>query len=152
MKWLNASRNKSHFNFFLNNCADFNRKALNVLFPGAVRRSFVFDAGMTTPKQLAHRMHRYSRKHPELGFVVSVLPQVPGNLPRSGQVYGVTESFVKTKVYLYPLAILQPEGIGTVIAVGLLDWRYSIQTAAEGAAELGTEELSSALEEPSEFQ
>lgn len=125
MRWLNENRGDDHFNFFFANCSDFVRQLLNVLYPGSVRRDFVFDAGMTTPKQLASSLHHYARHHPELEYEVGVLPQVPGTTSRSGHTYGVTQSFARTKLYLYPLAILQPVGIGSVIAVGFCDHRYS---------------------------
>ena len=131
--WLNRRSNRSHFNLIFNNCADFLRQALNVLYPGAVRRSFIFDAGITTPKQLAYRLHRYATHHPDVHFEVSLIPQVPGELPRSGRAYGITESFAKTKPYLYPLGILQPIGIGTVVAVGVADRRYDVHREGDQA-------------------
>jgi hypothetical protein len=130
MKWLNRRRNRTQFNFFFSNCSDFVRQMLDVVFPGAIHRNLFFDAGMTTPKQLASGLHRYAARHPELELETFELPQVPGNIPRSGHLYGVTESFVKSKSYLLPLAILQPIGIGGVAALGVADHRYSGQTDA----------------------
>jgi hypothetical protein len=124
MEWLNRRPNRAQFNFFFSNCADFARQMLDVLFPGAVHRNFLFDFGMTTPKQLESSLHRYAMRHPELGFEVYELPQVPGNIPRSGHLYGVTESFAKSKPYLLPVAILDPIGIGSVEALGIADHRY----------------------------
>jgi hypothetical protein len=80
---------------------------------------------MTTPKQLESSLHHYAMRHPELGFETYELPQVPGNIPRSGHLYGVTESFVKSKPYLLPVAILDPIGIGSVAALGIADHRYA---------------------------
>jgi hypothetical protein len=128
MEWLNRRRNQTQFNFFFSNCSDFARQMLNVLFPGAIHRNLFFDAGMTTPKQLESSLHRYAKRHPELEFEVYVLPQVPGEIPRSGHLYGVTESFVKSKPYLLPLAILEPVGIGSVAAAGIADHRYVGET------------------------
>ena len=142
IEWLNGSRNRSHFNFFFNNCADFTRQALNHLFPGAVHRNLFFDAGMTTPKQLASSLHHYAGKHPELQFEVEDLRQVPGTIPRSGHLYGVTQSFVRTKPYLMPLAILQPVGLGAVIVSGFADHRYDPHATADSAPDLATAELS----------
>ena len=85
---------------------------------------------MTTPKQLASSLHHYAAAHPELGFEVSELPQVRGTIPRSGRLYGVTESFVKSKPYLLPLAVLDPVGIGSVAALGMTDRRYVVKTSA----------------------
>ena len=128
MHWLNRRKNHTHFNFFFSNCADFTRQMLNVLYPHAIHRNLIFDFEMTTPRQLAAALHHYAERHPELDFRISVIPQIPGETGRSGRLYGVTESFAKTKYYLYPLAIIQPIGIGAVVACGFADRRYSIYT------------------------
>jgi hypothetical protein len=125
MQWLNRRPDRTHFNFFFSNCADFAREILDVLFPGAVHRNLLFDFGMTTPKQLESSLHHYARHHPEMGFQVYELPQVPGDIPRSGRLYGVTESIVKSKPYLLPVAILDPIGVGSVASLGIADHRYS---------------------------
>ena len=128
MRWLNGHPDRTHFNFFFRNCADFARQELNVLFPGSVHRNFVFDLGMTTPKQVESGLHRYAMRHPKLRFQIYELPQAPGNIPRSGHLYGVTESFVKTKPYLIALAIINPIGIGSIAALGIADHRYAGKT------------------------
>jgi hypothetical protein len=130
MQWLNSRPDRTHFNFFFSNCADFARQMLDVLYPRAVHRNLLFDFGMTTPKQLESSLHRYAMRHPDLGFEVYELPQVPGNIPRSGRLYGVTESFVKTKPYLLPVAVLDPIGIGSVAALGIADHRYAAKAPA----------------------
>jgi hypothetical protein len=128
MRWLNGRSNRRRFNFFFSNCSDFARQMLDVLFPGSIHRNFFFDAGMTTPKQLESGLHHYAKRHPELEFEVYELPQIPGEIPRSGHLCGVTESFVKSKPYLLPLAILEPVGIGSVAAAGIADHRYVGET------------------------
>jgi hypothetical protein len=124
MQWLNGRSNRTHFNFFFSNCSDFARQMLDVLFPGSIHRNLFFDVGMTTPKQLESALHHYAKRHPELEFEVHVLPQVPGEIPRSGHLYGVTESFVKSKPYLLLFAVIEPVGIGTVAVAGFADHRY----------------------------
>jgi len=131
MRWLNSHPDLTHFNFFFSNCADFARQVLNVLFPGAVHRNFIFDFGMTTPKQLESGLHHYAMRHPELRFQSYELPQVPGSIARSGRLYGVTESLVKSKPYLLLVAILNPIGIGSVAALGIADHRYAGKTKKE---------------------
>ena len=128
MQWLNGHSNQTHFNFFFSNCSDFARQMLDVLFPGAIHRNLFFDMGMTTPKQLESALHHYAKRHSQLEFEVHVLPQVPGEIPRSGHLYGVTESFVKSKPYLLPLAVIEPVGIGTVAVAGITDHRYVGET------------------------
>ena len=127
MQWLNGRPNRTHFNFFFSNCADFARQMLDVLFPHAIHRNFFFDFGMTTPKQLESSLHHYAMQHPELEFEAYELVQVPGNIPRSGHLYGVAESIVKSKPYLLSTAFLEPIGIGTVALLGLADHRYVVK-------------------------
>jgi hypothetical protein len=131
MLWLNRQPDRTHFNFFFSNCADFARQMLDVLFPRAIHRNLLFDFGMTTPKQLESSLHHYAMRHPELGFEVYELPQVLGNIPRSGRLYGVTESLVKSKPYLLPVAVLDPIGIGSVAALGIADHRYTVKAPAK---------------------
>lgn len=130
MQWLNRRPDQTHFNFFFSNCADFARQMLDVLFPRAIHRNLLFDFGMTTPKQLESSLHRYAKRHPELGYEVYELPQVQSNIPRSGHLYGVAESFVKSKPYLLPVAFLNPIGIGSVATLGIADHRYAPKSPA----------------------
>jgi hypothetical protein len=130
MLWLNRRPDRTHFNFFFSNCADFAREMLDVLFPHAVHRNILFDFGMTTPKQLESSLHHYAMKHPELGFEACELPQVPGDIPRSGHLYGVTESLVKSKPYLFAAAVLDPIGVGSVGVLGIADHRYQVKAPA----------------------
>ena len=127
MNWLNDRKNASHFNIFYSNCADFIAAMLDVLYPGAVHRSLLFDAGMMTPKQLESGLHRYAMHHPELGWQVTVVPQVPG-IKRSGRVRGVTEAYLKSWWFLLPLDYLLPYELGAVTTLGLLDHRYSAKS------------------------
>jgi hypothetical protein len=130
LEWLNRQPDRTHFNFFFSNCADFARQMLDVLFPRAVHRNFLFDFGMTTPKQLESSLHHYAMRHPESEFEVYELPQVPGSIPRSGRLYGVTESIVKSKPYLLPAVVLDPIGIGSVAVLGIADHRYVAKAPA----------------------
>jgi len=114
---LNASRNDSHFHLMWHNCADFAKDILNFYYPKTFHRSIVSDLGMTTPKQMARLLIRYSAKHPELQFSRIVIPQVPGSMPRSAKVHGVVDSFFTSKKYIVPSAIVSPIFAGCVAAV-----------------------------------
>lgn len=122
---LNSQPNKSHFNFFFNNCADFARRILNSYFPKAVRRSFIGDLGLMTPKQVAKSLVKYHKKHPETQLSVFVIPQVPGTLNRSNHIHGVAESLVKTKKYMLPLVFFQPFVMGGVAAAYITEGRFN---------------------------
>jgi hypothetical protein len=104
---LNDRDNKSHFELLYNNCADFARIVLNGYFPRTFRRTIFPDAGITTPKQIAYKLVRYARKHPELQLTILEIPRIPGyqHLARSNS--GVAEGFITTG-YAVPLAIINP--------------------------------------------
>ncbi len=116
---FNDRRNRGHFNLFFHNCADFSRSVLDIYFPKAIHRNFIADMGITTPKQVARSMVKYGREHPELKMSAFTILQFPGELRRSRPVDGVAESLVKSKRYILPLVVLQPELAGG-LAVGYL--------------------------------
>ena len=114
--YFNDRRNVGHFNLFFHNCADFSRVVLDLYFPHAIHRAKFADFGLTTPKQVAKSLVKYSRKNPELNMSAFVIDQVPGSIHRSTPIRGVAESLVRSKRYLIPLAILQPEFAGALAA------------------------------------
>jgi hypothetical protein len=114
---LNTSPNVSHFHLVSRNCADFAKDIINFYYPKTLHRSVVADAGMTTPKQMAKLLTRFSKRHPELQFSRMVIAQIPGGMPRSTPVHGVVESFLKSKKYIVPSAVLSPIFAGCVAAV-----------------------------------
>lgn len=115
----NAAPNRSHFRTVSSNCADFAKDVINFYYPKALHRSVVADVGITTPKQMAKTMVKFSARHPELQFMRFVMPQVPGVEARSSPVHGVVESFLKSKKYIVPSAIVSPIFAGCVAAVYL---------------------------------
>lgn len=121
----NDRRNVSHFNLFFHNCADFSRAALNFYFPHAVHRSMLVDLGLTTPKQVAKSLSKYAKKNPDLPFTVFLIPQIPGDIPRSHRIDGVVESLVKSKKYVVPLAVLYPEFTAVLGVAYLTDGRFA---------------------------
>ena len=118
--------NKSHFNLFFHNCADFSKGVLDIYFPHSIHRNFIADAGITTPKQVARSLVSYGKHHPELQMNAFVIDQVPGTVKRSHSVDGVAESLVKSKKYIIPLVVLQPEVAGGVVVGYLVDGRLSL--------------------------
>ncbi len=114
---LNSEPNQSHFRTVSNNCADFAKDVINFYYPRALHRSIVADAGITTPKQMAKMIAKFSARHPELESSRLVIAQVPGNMPRSTPVHGVVESFFKSKKYIVPSAVVSPIFAGCVAAV-----------------------------------
>jgi hypothetical protein len=104
---LNAGANHSDFDLLFSNCADFARQILNSYFPHDFRRSIFPDAGMTTPKQIASKLVRYGRKHPETQLAVFEIAQIPGYRRLSHANKNIDESFVTT-AYAIPITILNP--------------------------------------------
>jgi hypothetical protein len=123
---FNDRRNVGHFNLFFHNCADFSRVVLDTYLPHAVRRNFIADVGLMTPKQVARSLVKYGKRHPEVNMTAFVIPQVPGSVARSHGVDGVAESLVKSKKYLLPLVVLSPEFTGGVVVAYLADGRLSL--------------------------
>jgi len=128
---FNHRRNISHFNLFFNNCANFSQKVINFYYPHAIRRNFIADAGMMTPKQAAKSLVAYSRHHPQDDLRTFVIPQVPGAIHRSTPVDGVIEAVVKSKKYVVPLAWLNPYVAGTLVVVWLGDGRFHPNPGAQ---------------------
>ena len=113
----NADPNISHFRTVSHNCADFTRDIINFYYPKALGRSYIADIGIATPKQMAKKLVKYAKRHPEVRLQRFVIPQVPGSLQRSFGVQGVVEAFLKSKKYIVPSAIASPIFAGCVGAV-----------------------------------
>jgi hypothetical protein len=113
---LNNRPNRRHWALFTSNCADFVREVINFYYPHVLHRSIIGDLGVTTPKQSARTLSKYSRRHPELKTSTFVIPQVPGTVPRSRPLHGVLESALTAKKYMLPLFLLHPYIACTLVA------------------------------------
>ncbi len=122
---MNTGPNSTKFDLLFSNCADFARVVLNSYFPGTFHRSIFPDAGMTTPKQIAYKLERYARKHPEAELTIFEIPQIPGYRRRSHSTKNIDESFVTT-VYAIPIAILNPYLAGGLFVDYLVRGRYHL--------------------------
>ncbi len=80
---------------------------LNFYFPGTFGRNVFPDAGMTTPKQLAYKLERYARKHPETQLTIFEIPQIPGYRRQSRSNKSIAES-LSTTGYAIPIALMNP--------------------------------------------
>jgi len=116
IEMFNAGPNKGLYKLLSANCADFARGIINFYYPGALHRSVIADLGVTTPKQIAKCLVRYSKHHRQLKYTNFVIPQVPGTIKRSKQVRGVVESAFKAKKYMVPLLIWHPAIVGCFAA------------------------------------
>jgi len=147
---FNDRRNVQRYNGAFRNCADFVRTTINSIYPHAIRRNFIADFGLTTPKSVARGLTHYASKHPDVDFKVFVIPQVPGSIPRSYGVEGVTESLLKR--YGVPLVYLSPIATGVVFIAYMGHGRFDmprhapvldLRQLAEKADEMATIEHSS---------
>lgn len=116
IRLLNSRPNKGMYRLLSENCADFVRRIINFYYPGALHRSVLADLGVTTPKQIAKCLVRFSKHHPQLQSTNFVIPQVPGTLKRSKSVRGVVESAFKAKKYMAPLLVWHPVIVGCFAA------------------------------------
>jgi len=105
---FNADPNHGIYKLLSRNCADFVREIINFYYPGALHRSIISDFAVTTPKQIAKCLAKFSKRHPELQSSSFVIPQVPGTMRRSKRVRGVVESAFKAKKYMAPLLLWHP--------------------------------------------
>jgi hypothetical protein len=144
---MNDSQNRSHFQLLFSNCSDFTRFVLNVYFPGAFRRGVFPDAGLTTPKQLTHKLERYAQEHPETQLKVFEIAQIPGYRRHSRSNKSVAES-LSTTPYALPLAVMNPYLAGGLAVDYLARGRYRL--VPKHPEVLGPESLS-ALAVPSLF-
>jgi hypothetical protein len=122
---MNDGENKSDFQLLFNNCSDFSRDVLNQYFPRKFRRSIFPDAGMTTPKQIAYKLERYSRKHPEMHLEIYEIPQIPGYRHMSRSNKSISESLITT-AYAVPIAILNPYLAGGLFVDYVVRGRYHL--------------------------
>jgi hypothetical protein len=122
---MNRGASVSHFNLLFNNCSDFARRILNFYFHGTFPRSVFPDAAMTTPKQIAYKLVRYARRHPDAQLTVFEIPQVPGlrRLSRSNK--SIAESLATT-VYAVPIALTNPYLAGGLFVDYLVRGRHHL--------------------------
>jgi hypothetical protein len=121
---FNDRKNVERYNGFFANCADFSRTTINHFYPHAVRRNFIADFGITSPKSVARGLAHYSSKHSEAGLQVFMIPQVKGDLPRSHPAQDVAEGILKR--YSVPLVVLSPTTTAVVFAAYVGHGRFSM--------------------------
>jgi len=122
---LNDRSNEQRWNLVTANCADFARQVISFYHPHSVHRGIIGDLGVTTPKQLARTLSKYSTKHPELQMSRFVIPQVPGTIPRSKRVRGVLEVMLTSKKYMLPLFLFHPYASVAAVALCVGWWHFN---------------------------
>lgn len=122
--YFNDQRNTQRYNGAWRNCADFARVTVNLVYPHAVRRNYIADGGVTTPKSVARSLAHYAAKHPETHFQVFMIPQVKGDLPRSHANTTIAEGIMKR--YSLPLVVLSPAMTAVVFAAYVGHGRFAM--------------------------
>jgi hypothetical protein len=122
---LNSRPNESHFNIVFNNCADFDRLILGTYFPNQFNRNIFPDLGITTPKQITHKLTKYAKRHPETELTLLAIPQVPGFRHHSRSTDGVAETVLKNG-YVLPIVVLNPYIAGGLLADYVVKGRYKV--------------------------
>jgi hypothetical protein len=128
---FNSLKNKSHFDLFFNNCADFSRGILNLYYAGAIRRNYIADAGITTPQQIAKSLISYAKKNPGFPLSTFFLAQIPGSHHPSHRVDSVSAALVKSKKYILPLAAFHPWVACSIFAIYMANGRFNPAHFAE---------------------
>jgi len=132
--YLSQRPNKRRFNLFYRNCADFAQEIINFYYPRAIRRSFLADLAISTPKHAAKALVRYTRRRPELSYSQFMIPQIPGRRP-STNLRGVSESLIRSKKYAAPLIILQPWVAATAATAYLVSGRFNPAAGPQAVCE-----------------
>jgi hypothetical protein len=135
---LNDKKNESHFQLLFNNCSDFSRWVLNQYYPRAFRRGVFPDAGLTTPKQIAHKLETFAKEHPEMQLQIFEIPQVPGNRRSSRANKSISESLITTG-YAVPITIVNPYLAGCLLADYIFRSHYRL--IPKGTQKLGPDDL-----------
>ena len=121
---FNSIPNVNHFNFFIDNCADFARGIINTYFPGAARPDHINDFGMTSPKAIAKSFSRHAQRHPELEFYIVRFGQVPGTFKQTGDCHKGTEVAFRTKKWLVPM-LFRSQEFGPLAPSYMLTGRFN---------------------------
>jgi hypothetical protein len=133
---FNDQKNVEKYNGMFRNCADFARVTINRYYPHAVRRNYIADLGLTSPKSVARGLAHYAHKHPDVGFTMFEVPQVKGDLPRSHGNTDLAEGILKR--FGFPLAVVSPVATGVVFAAYVGHGRFAMP---KNAPQLDVSEL-----------
>ena len=122
---FNSQPNVNHFHGLTRNCADFTRRVMNFYFPKSVKRDYMNDFFITTPKAVAHSLTKYAEDNPELNFRVLHFAQVPGTIKRSSECRSGTEQLYHSKKLVIPLAVFAWQGVPAVAASYIISGRFN---------------------------
>lgn len=126
LREFNRKPNEGNFSSFTSNCADFSRKLINRYFPGAAKRDWINDIGVTTPKAVARSFTNYIKSRPDRFFYMGRYTQVSGPIWRSFDNRNFTEMAFKSKKYLIPSLVFDPILVPIFAGSYLLTGRFNL--------------------------
>lgn len=126
LREVSSKANNGKFSSFTNNCADFARKTINRYFPGAARRDWINDFGITTPKAVARSFFNYAKDNPERQLSINRFPQIAGPIARSFDNRNFTEMAYKSKKYLIPSIVFKTSLVAIFSGTYLLTGRFNV--------------------------
>lgn len=97
---FNAMENRSHFNFFYDNCSDQAKAVFDLLLTGGTIGDRVAGLTMETPKGLAKALVDRALRNPALELSAIAFPQLPGTARRSGGVLFPMENMYRNLTFL----------------------------------------------------
>ncbi len=125
---FNDHKNKDNYNGLFRNCADFARVTINSFYPHAIRRNYIADLGLTSPKAVARGLAHYAAKHPEIGLQAYVISQISGEAPRSFPAQVLTEGIIKH--FGVPLLVVSPVTTAVIATMYVSRGRFAEPTTA----------------------
>jgi hypothetical protein len=128
---FNQRPNEGRFNGFTRNCADFAREVINQYFPKAVRRNYLNDFGMSSPKGIARSFARYAKSNPDFHYQVMHFPQAPGTIRKSSGARAGTEQLFRSKKLLLPTLFFEAPAAGISAITYLFTGRFNPQRELE---------------------
>jgi hypothetical protein len=111
MNGLNDAPNKSNYDIFLHNCADFSAAALKPLFNDENLSHSIDGFGLHSPKAIAMNLTKLALEHPDLKMVVIKHPQISGNYPRSTTIMAPSENLYKNPMIIPFFLPLMPAAL-----------------------------------------
>ena len=127
LAYLNSDPNNGVYHALTRNCADFTRKLINRVFPGAAQPDYLNDFFMTSPKAIAKSFVHYGEKHPDLGLSVERYSQIAGTIRRSEDNRKGTEASFRVKKWFLPLLAIRSRELPFFMAAYLLTGRFDAE-------------------------
>jgi hypothetical protein len=142
---FNSAPNRSRYNGFTWNCADFAMQVINTYFPHAARPDHLNDFGMTSPKAISKSFTHYAVKHKQLQLRILRIPQIPGEYKISKDCRKGSEVAFRSKRWLFPM-LLKSHELVLLATSYYLTGRFNPQKELERHPSLAVAKLDEEIE------